>query len=1073
MIPWKMWFTGIRDYQPTMMDMSGKESHILITGPNGAGKSTVTYCMGSVLYSSKVDLEGLKSRNLLPNETWKAHIRLQFKNEGRMRIDAPNYVEFAIYILQEPGQPTKKEFVIHSGDDPEQWDEIIKYTSGDRQYNFTTYKKDLQFKYKIDPDLFYLIWYQQEVNQFAVMDPQERFRIFAEMHGIDQVQRNWEESMEQLKDVQESLRTAEINVENKKQYLGMARSALDRYEDNRKRLIEGGKLYAGALLKLEIYYKQEQIHLVAKEEQLLVDHDIASDRLETLQKQGDRLNIEMKQIQEEKEQLDTRITLLQEQLATVKKEIEETLIIIGELDVQLKELSQEKSRITHTEEEVHQQLSAITKQLNELNIEIEKAEASLQETEDVIAQLIDSSSYLKALIQQDKSLDHTHQERLRQYRSSHDVQMEIDRLDHSIQQSMQEQKDKTKLLEELSDEEQMLEHNQLWSARQRESLSLFKVRGVRAYALNELLELNESARLTAEEQFETIKYAIFFDGTHVQAPNDLYHVPLRSIIPDRSVTEIQTLQIRVKNGIEDDVFPHAVKALWWVEQFFLAGEIRIENDMLIDSKGIRGAEEKKSYILSQKAMQKRKEEVQKKINELSTLLVNLDDSIKSNTLSMQELHAIIQSVRESEAFLTMKHEREGRILKYQVEIQHLQEQKQHSQELKTTHTKFIEKRIRLEHIQVILQREADFYVRLGQQKEQFEMLQRKTHQHNHLSLQQDALKQQNDTLEELAEQIDGNERRQKRNLSNNEDENQQATRTLSQIDNQIKDTKESLDTSKINLLTVTEEIENLKGIARFIYDEVTNEFEHEPNNTKRQQSLSKLRQEHESGKVTFNSARNESGIDPAASENYKVIKEEVHRLQDEFKRTSLLFEENQERAENLKDQLETTINMRVLEIQQRFKNYMSIFQFEGQIDWSQQEDRRGRVLFHLFIKARKEGHRGSLEDVSVKARGGRVGKGVSGGEESLSSLLFALALLQNLQTAPGFIVMDEFDSALDEQRKLKVFDLYAGELQRKLIILSPKSHENSYLDRFSKAYIVQHDPTVPRSKVMGLNLQRI
>lgn len=94
------------------------------------------------------------------------------------------------------------------------------------------------------------------------------------------------------------------------------------------------------------------------------------------------------------------------------------------------------------------------------------------------------------------------------------------------------------------------------------------MRGVRAYALNELLELNESARLTAEEQFETIKYAIFFDGTHVQAPNDLYHVPLRSIIPDRSVTEIQTLQIRVKNGIEDDVFPHAVKALWWVEQFF-------------------------------------------------------------------------------------------------------------------------------------------------------------------------------------------------------------------------------------------------------------------------------------------------------------------------------------------------------------------------------------------------------------------------------------------------------------------------------------------------------------------------
>ena len=1072
MIPWKLWFTGIRDYQPTMMDLSGKESHILITGPNGAGKSTVTYCMGVVLYSSKVDIEGLKSRNLLPNDTWKAHIRLLFKNEGRMRIDAPTYVEFAVYILQEPGQPTKKEFVIHSGDDPEQWDETIKYTSGDRQYNFTSYKKDLQYKYKIDPDLFYLIWYQQEVNQFAVMDPQERFRIFAEMHGIDQVQRNWEESMEQLKDVQESLSTAEVNVANKKQWLGIARAALERYEDNQKRLVEGGELYAGALLKLEIYYKQEQLHLVAKEEQLLVDQDIAKDRLGALQEQGERLNNELKQIQEEREQLDTKIILLQEQVAVVKKEIEETTIVIGELDLQLKELNQEKSQITRNENEVHQQLTEITKQINELNIEIEKAEASLQEAEAVIAQLMDSSSNLNAQIQQDKGLDHMHKERLRQYRSSHDVQMEINCLDRSIQQSKQEREYKAKLLQEVTDEKLRLEQKQLWSTRQRESLSLFKAIGVRAYTLNELVELNESARHIVEEQFEAIKYSVFFDGSHVQAPNDLYHVPLRSIIPDRTVTEIQTLQIRVKNGLGDDVFPHAVKALWWIEQFFLAGETRIENGLLIDSKGIRGPQEKKNYILSLKAMQKRKEEIQKEIIELNTSLASLHDSIKSDTLTIQELHSIIQSVRESEAFLTKKHEREGRLLKYEEEMQQLQEQKANREEVKNTNIKFIEKRVRLEHMQGILQREADFYVKLGQQKEQFETLQRKKQDLRSLSIQRDTLKHHMDIAEEQVEQIEGIERQQKRDLSNNEDKIQHATRNLNQIDNQIKDTSEALDTSKINLLTVTEEIEYFKGVARFIYDELAKEFELESNSSKKQQSLAKLRQEHESGKVTFNSARNESGIDPAAPENYKVIEEDVHQLQDEYKRTSLLFEENQERAENLKDQLGTTINMRVLEIQQRFKNYMSIFQFEGQIDWNQREDRRGRVLFHLFIKARKEGHRGTLEDVSVKARGGRVGKGVSGGEESLSSLLFALALLQNLQTAPGFIVMDEFDSALDEQRKLKVFDLYAEELERKLIILSPKSHENSYLDRFSKAYIVHHDPTVPRSKVTGLILKR-
>ena len=131
------------------------------------------------------------------------------------------------------------------------------------------------------------------------------------------------------------------------------------------------------------------------------------------------------------------------------------------------------------------------------------------------------------------------------------------------------------------------------------------------------------------------------------------------------------------------------------------------------------------------------------------------------------------------------------------------------------------------------------------------------------------------------------------------------------------------------------------------------------------------------------------------------------------------------------------------------------------------------MLFRsLFIKARKEGHRGKLEDVSVKARGGKVGKGVSGGEESLSSLLFALALLQTIEASPGYIVLDEFDSALDEGRKEKVFGLYEQELQRKMIILTPKSHEEEYLYRFSKAYVVHHNPNIPKSTVFKVKRVR-
>ena len=202
------------------------------------------------------------------------------------------------------------------------------------------------------------------------------------------------------------------------------------------------------------------------------------------------------------------------------------------------------------------------------------------------------------------------------------------------------------------------------------------------------------------------------------------------------------------------------------------------------------------------------------------------------------------------------------------------------------------------------------------------------------------------------------------------------------------------------------------------------------------------------------------------------MEQEVTRKKHDLEAAKNLLEENQDRAIQNEQRLETAIAMQVQKINLLFEQYMGLFQFEGQINYQKLTDKKGRPVFKLFIHVRKEGHRGKLEDVSLKARGGRVGKGVSGGEESLSSLLFALALLQNLENRAGFIVLDEFDSALDESRKAKVFELYADELQRKLIILSPKGHEDDYYNRFSKAFVVTHDPKELRSKVRGLAMKK-
>ncbi|CAH8718691.1 AAA family ATPase [Paenibacillus thiaminolyticus] len=1073
MIPWKMWFSGIRDYDSTKMDLSGRQEHVLITGPNGAGKSTITYCMGAVLYSSKVDLEGLRSRNLLPDETWKAHIRLLFKNEGLLRIDAPDYVEFSLRIVQEPGQPVKREFAISSGDHPEQWENMTRYTSGDRQYNFTAYKKDLQYKYKLDPDLFYLIWYQQEVNQFAVMHPEERFRIFAEMHGIDQVQRNWEESMEKQKETQETLRVAESNVANKKQWMKIKKSELDRYEDNKRRLLEGGKLYACSLLQLEAHYKREQEQLTSHIEQLELEVEQQQECIFEMKGQEEEMQERLQALRQQIEESNAKLSQYDIQLQTLESSIRETKSAIAELDHELAEVNKEKERITRTEAEVKRQLADVLESLCETGEQHDKLQFDLQQSNEGSKDLMMAISRLEAAIEQERKQGAVHEERLRQYTSSHHVQEELQRLEQALLQAKERRHESALRRRDLQEELSRLDDERDWSRRQMDSLAYFRSNGMNAYALRELVELDESAQWKAEEQFDAIKYTLFFDGQMASPPNDLYHVPLRKVVPDRPVTELPALKLRVKAGLNEKVMPHAMKALWWVGQFFQDGATRIDQGVLIDPFGIRGPQEQRRYILSARALIERKNEVRRSLQELERQLTELDASIAQDTKRYQELNSIIQLVREAEAYRTSEHERASRARKLAEEEKRLEQLNAHIRERKQAQEELMRHQIQLEREERELQAEAEFYGRLGQLKEKVEALHAKRQQLASLKEQREQLRMKQELEENELEKRETVERKQERELQDLRYKQEQAERGLQRLRHQLQTRGDALDTAKGELVNTIREIEDLKQLARVIGNEAqvdlfSDEQKEAEMQTNQRLSLSDILTDLERGRVQFNQARNEENIDPAAPDNYKVVEEEFHRLQDEYKRTMILFEQNRERTYELKNSLETTINMRVLEIKQRFTGYMSRFQFEGEIDWEQVEDRRQRTHFFLYIKARKEGHRGTMEDVSVKARGGKVGKGVSGGEESLSSLLFALALLQNLETSPDFIVLDEFDSALDEQRKLKVFDLYASELERKLIILTPKSHESAYLDRFSKAYIVHHDPTVPRSKVAGI-----
>ncbi|MFC0470133.1 chromosome segregation protein SMC [Halalkalibacter kiskunsagensis] len=1062
MIPWRLTFSGIRDYEPTQLNLSGKDSHVMITGPNGAGKSTITFCMGAVLYSSKVDIEGLKSRNLPQEQTWKGKISLLFKNEGAMKIDAPSYVEFSLHIAQEPGQPIKKEFFIFSGEEIDEWETPIKFTSGDRFNNFTAYRKALGQKYKIDPDLFYLIWYQQEVNQFAVMSPEERFRIFSEMHGIDQVQRNWEESMEKLKDTKETLGSAEINVKHKKQLLSLSKNALDRFLANKNRLESGAKLYIGSLLQLEVHYKNEKDQLEDIIEQIREEIEEEKERVAAKKEQQELIETEIKQLKADNEWLLQQIEKEETKENELSQKISENELKINELEQELKSILERKQFIRRTEPEVRDELDTLTISQKETNERFKKVQDRLSEMDRHWRLIVEQMATLEQVIKGDNEAAVLHKERLARYKSSHVVQVDIDRLENDLTTFRNKKIDIERRLVELTRERELLDQNRDLSERQIESLQFFKEKRIEAYPLRELVELDEEARLKDEHMFDAMKYTIFFEGKSLNPPNDLYHVPLMKLVPNRSVTRLPHLHLKMKSGIGAKE-PQAMKALWWIEQLFTQGKVRMENGSLVDSFGYRGPQEKDRFILSAKALMARKQAVMQQIESDKKARENLNESIEHTTKIHQELNSIIHRVKESEAFMTLEEERRQRTQKLEEETNKKDELESEQKLLEAERDALMRKQVKQENLQKELNDEKQFYNELGQMSDKYEALHSLKKKNENDTKDLDRQKQLNKDLDEQQEYLEKKIRRTERKGGTIQDQIDSEIGRIRTNEKQLQTKQEDLDVKKEQIVLCIKELNEMKGLVFEIYNECSSELDRGKLLT-----ISRLLHNSDLGKANFNNARHEDGIDPEAEANYQTIKNEYDRLDSEYKRTKVLLEQDTERAEELRNNLEITINMRVLEIQQRFKTYMNEFQFEGDISWESYEDRRKRTHFNLYIKARKEGHKGALEDVSVKARGGKVGKGVSGGEESLSSLLFALALLQNLQTTPGFIVLDEFDSALDENRKVKVFDLYVQQLQRKLIILTPKSHESKYHSRFSKAFIVKHDPTVPKSNVVGI-----
>ncbi len=1061
MIPYQLKIQGVRDYSPRSIYLGKPDEHILITGPNGVGKSTLTFCLGAVLHSSKVELEGLRSTNLKVNDPWYARITLVFLNEGRTKIDGPKFIAFQLTVNQDTKNSLiQREYEVLNGQDEANLTSHARYTSGGTAgRTFKAYREDLHVRYKIEPDVYYLIWYQQEVNQFAAMYPEERFRKFSDMFEISDMQKEWEASLEKIKEVRMEIEYLKGIQKGAELSVNAAQTELNKYLDNKKRIFTSGQKYYTLLHQMIAYYStsiertsEQKANYQVEKEKLVVSRQQLKHNISGLQQQKSQLTQDVAALSQQ-------LTQITNQLQQQQNEDTQQQKLQQQLEQQLEAIDEKRKHLRFDEEtaqrkleETKNQLVMITNQLDELSnqqTQLRKQERELNE-EKVLLKV--TSSQLKDQI--------TNAEKHKViYGSSAQIEQQINTLSLQNERDFERIQLLTMELKMMEQNVKQYEQKKVISNRQQQGLLHLKQQQIEAYPLRELIELMPSAPLQLEKQLEGIKYTIFYVGKNYKPVNDLYYVSLQQLVPTESISKLPEYGLQIRSDLTELQGNYANKALWWVKQFFLESP-KIEQGLLYDTRGIRGAQEAAQYILSDVAIERLLQEVQQTYSKTKSEQQQLEQQYSENQRQLKQLQGHLHTMQLAESTLLKQTD-------YASYIQQLElvEQKLSALYDEQTAIEIQQDKLKSEHSEG--KYNLDFYEQqwkiheeLGAFAEQQMQLQQIEQARKYLQQNIRALT----TEQEIKEHEITQQKRKQLRLG---EQQQEFDSDLKIVESQItgyeltiKKAKEKLDLDE----TMKSRCElDMIELEQVLPQEAQQLDEQLATNL----SLTMLQAESEQAKAELRNARLEK-INENAQQNYDQQKADFDKKNADLAKSEQLLESNTIRANELEDRLETTITMHLIKINTLFQKYMDLFQFEGQVEKERIEEKSGRVNFRLYIKARKIGHQGALEDVSMKARSGKVGLGVSGGEESLSSLLFALALLQNLATSPGYIVLDEFDSALDDERKNKVFNLYAEELQRKLIIVSPKGHDETYYNCFSKVFIVEHDATIPKSTIRGI-----
>ncbi|AHV96774.1 hypothetical protein [Paenibacillus sabinae] len=1074
MNPWALEFSGIRDFTDTRLEWGGPEDHVLIGGPNGSGKSTITFCLGAVLASSKVDLEGLRSRNLSPDRVWRAAIQLVFANTGDSPVDAGAYIGFRLNLEQQPGEPLRKEYYICEGEEAWKWDTETRYTPGDSVNDLHEYRQQLKHKYKVAPDAFYLIWYQQDVNQFAVMRPEERFRIFSEMTGIDRMQHNWEKVKEERKDALSTLQTAESNQHSHKLNLGNWQQERDRLLGRNERRRLGLHTALTASAALERLYGRESDALRERIGGLEERLGAEKERLMGLEEEHRSCQGELEDKTRRKNELDGLLAELEgrtDEERTLRERLSDEY---RQLEDILRELDKQMRAIPYSRAQVEERLAQDRARLRETEAKERETEEKCREAQTHLDRLIGEVGRLKYAQEEDFRRLGDAKKMLAQYGGSAGLEREVESLESRRSALLDSGRELEQGIRSMKEEVfTLMKGGGMLSLRQAKSIGRLRGQGLTVYTLPDLLEMDEHVPLEREERLDAIKYTLFVDARGFAAPTDVCHVELPAVVPERTMDELPPLGLRVKQDIDDKTYAAAQKALWWIGTLIsgaASSKAWLGNGQLVDALGRRGAQEDRQWILHPRGIKLRMKHAGEELDKLELQLDSERRELEECEERLSLIRSVLQMIKEAETIVGDVAERDLRKRELERKTDELRKwteiRDESAGEARQLNRTAAELAVRIEALEGYRQvydradRESSAIERFGQLGRELEISAERVQK-----LERE-LQDREEEADRLTRSLESARRRVREQLQYIEESN----KTLEALTREKNDGLELLEVAEESWTAERRFYSDWTVRLDSVYATLLEESPDFPPAADWNPAQAKARKE--DALVQLNQAIIET-VDENAVENYEKVRLEFERGEQEVQNARMLLRQLEESLAELEAKLISTTDYEIKQINSRFTRYMDLFSFDGEVSWELQEMKQGNVKYYLNIRARKQGHRGPLEEIGIKGRGGRVGKGVSGGEESLSSLLFALALLKTIEAEPGFIVLDEFDSALDEGRKSKVFELYEQELSRKMIILSPKSHESDYLWHFNEAFVVYHDARVPQSAVIRIKKKAV